>query len=70
VALERHHGLVWINLGQIPLFFGAGFAVAWLSRETPGGAATTGMSILMFGVFVRTVLVRHIIPAFKKIDRW
>ena len=27
IALERHHDLVWINLLQMPLFFGAGFAV-------------------------------------------
>jgi len=57
VALERNHWLVWINLGQIPLFFGAGFAVAWLSGETPDAAAQTGLGIMMFGVFVRTVLV-------------
>jgi len=60
VALERHHWLVWINLLQMPLFFAAGFAVAWLSGETPAAAATTGLSILLFGVFVRTVVVWHI----------
>ncbi len=60
VALERNHWLVWINLGQMPLFFGAGFAVAWLSGQTPDAAAQTGLSIMMFGVFVRTVLVWHI----------
>jgi len=60
VTLERHNWLVWINLGQMPLFFLAGFAVAWLSGETPAAALHTGVSILMFGVFVRTVLVWHI----------
>lgn len=60
VALERHHGLVWINLGQMPLFFGAGFAVGWLLGETPAAGLHTGFGILMFGVFVRTVLVWHI----------
>lgn len=60
VALERNNWLLWINLGQIPLFFAAGFAVAWLSGEAPWGAAQTGVSIMMFGVFVRTVLVWHI----------
>jgi stearoyl-CoA desaturase (delta-9 desaturase) len=43
VALERNHWLVWINLGQMPLFFGAGFAVAWLSGEAPDAAAQTGL---------------------------
>jgi len=60
LALERNNWLVWINLGQMPLFFGAGFVVAWLLGQTPGAAATTGVSIMMFGVFVRTVLVWHI----------
>jgi stearoyl-CoA desaturase (delta-9 desaturase) len=60
VALERHHALIWINLGQLPLFFAVGFAVAWLCGETPAVAAGTGLSIMMFGVFVRTVLIWHI----------
>src|ERR1700681_1311448 len=34
VALERYNWLVWINLGQMPLFFAAG-ATGWLSGETP-----------------------------------
>jgi len=60
VALERHHGLVWINLLQMPLFFAAGFVASSLSGEPPHAAAQTGLSILLFGVFVRTVLVWHI----------
>jgi stearoyl-CoA desaturase (delta-9 desaturase) len=45
---------------QMPLFFAAGFAAASLSGETPAGAAQTGLRIMMFGVFVCTVLVWHI----------
>jgi len=60
VALERHYGLIWINLGQMPLFFAIGFAAAWLVGETPSDAARAGLGIMMFGVFVRTVLVWHI----------
>jgi fatty-acid desaturase len=56
VALERHNWLIWINLGQMPLFFAAGFAASLLSGETPASAARTGLGLLMFGVFVRTVL--------------
>src|SRR6201991_16318 len=56
-ALERNNCLAWINLGQMPLFFGAGLVAAWLSGETPATAVRTGLSILMFGVFVRTVLI-------------
>ena len=41
VALERHNWLIWINLLQMPVFFGAGFAVGWLSGETAAAAAVT-----------------------------
>ena len=60
VALERYGWLVWINLIQMPLFYAAGFAAGWLLGQAPEAAAQTGLSILMFGVFVRTVLVWHI----------
>jgi fatty-acid desaturase len=60
VMLERSYALIWINLGQMPLFFAAGFAIAWLCGETPAAATQSGLSIMMFGVFVRTVLVWHI----------
>ncbi|WP_291863115.1 fatty acid desaturase [Bradyrhizobium sp.] len=60
VALERYGWLVWINLIQMPLFFAAGFAAAWLLGQSPEAATQAGLSILMFGVFVRTVLVWHI----------
>src|SRR3981081_2982353 len=43
VALERHHGLIGINLLQLPLFFAAGFFAGWLSGETADGAAQTGV---------------------------
>ena len=60
VALERHDWLVWIYLIQMPLFFAAGFAVAWLLGDTAGRCGAVRLSILVFGVFVRTVLVWHI----------
>ena len=44
----------------MPLFFAAEFAAASMSGETPAAAAQTGLGIMMFGVFVRTVLVWHI----------
>ena len=60
VALERYGWLVWINLIQMPLFFAAGFLGGWLAGQSPDVATQTGLSILLFGVFVRTVLVWHI----------
>src|SRR3954462_4931896 len=67
VALERHNWLVWINLLQMPLFFALGFATAWLFGQTPAEATATGVSILLFGVFVRTVLVWHITWAINSV---
>jgi len=67
VALERHNWLVWINLLQMPLFFALGFAAAWRSGETPVEATRTGLNILLFGVFVRTVLVWHITWAINSV---
>ena len=51
VALERHHGLVWINLLQMPLFYAAGFAVAWLAGEPPIDLRTLGVGF-GFGLLV------------------
>jgi stearoyl-CoA desaturase (delta-9 desaturase) len=67
VALERHHGLIWINLLQIPLFFAAGVLASWLSGETPQAAGQSGLSIMLFGVFVRTVLIWHITWAINSV---
>ena len=60
VALERYNWLLWINLIQMPLFLAAGFLAAWFLGATPADAVQTGVTILLFGVFVRTVLVWHI----------
>ena len=56
--LERNYG--WIVLGQWVVFFAAGAVV---SRATGGGWAAAlqgGASLLVWGVFVRTVVVWHI----------
>ena len=60
VALERNFSLLLINLAQLPLFFGAGFAASWLLGHSASDASQFGLSIMLFGVFVRTVLVWHI----------
>ncbi len=59
--LERN--VLWLQLyaAHAALFYLVGFAIGWL---TPGGSITAGvqfgLSLLVWGVFVRTVLVWHI----------
>jgi len=51
-----YFGLIWV---QWVLFFAAGFAASLLMDGTPGEAAQFGLSILVWGVFVRTVVNLH-----------
>ena len=59
-ALERKLAWVWLNLGSWVLFFGAGFGIGYWQSGTVAGAAQFGWSLLIWGVFVRTVAVWHI----------
>ena len=56
--LERNYG--WIVLGQWLVYLGAGAAVALIAGHPISGALQLGASLLVWGVFVRTVLVWHI----------
>ena len=52
----------------MPLFFAAGFAAAWLFGRNAGRRRRRPVSsILLFGVFVRTVLVWHITWAINSV---
>lgn len=61
LALEKNLLWVWVYVAHAVAFFAAGFACGWL---LPGGSAERGLqlglSVLVWGVFVRTVLVWHI----------
>jgi fatty-acid desaturase len=59
-ALERKLAWVWLNLGSWVLFFGAGFGIGYGQTGTLAGATQFGWSLLIWGVFVRTVAVWHI----------
>jgi len=60
LRLERNLLWVWINLLQWLAFFGAGFAIGWgMGGEWMEGLRL-GLSLLVWGVFVRTVCVWHI----------
>ena len=59
VALERNVAQLKINFAQLPVLFAIGFAVEWLLGGTLSSAALYGVSIMLFGSFVRTVIVWH-----------
>ncbi|MCK8786767.1 fatty acid desaturase [Roseomonas sp. NAR14] len=56
--LERSYG--WINLASWLAFYGAGLAAGLLAGWSVAASAQFGASLLVWGVFVRTVLVWHI----------
>jgi stearoyl-CoA desaturase (delta-9 desaturase) len=58
--LEHGFKWLWIILLQWVLFFLAGAVIGWFSTGQLGAAAMHGLSMLVWGVFVRTVVVWHI----------
>jgi fatty-acid desaturase len=58
--LERDVLWVWINMAQWLVFFAAGFGLGWALTGNLLGGLQQGLSLLIWGVFVRTVLVWHI----------
>jgi fatty-acid desaturase len=62
--LERRFIPIWVYLGHAILFFIAGFVLGYLSAADEAarisGGAQLGLSWLVWGVFVRTVVVWHI----------
>ncbi len=58
--LERNLLWVWINLLQWVVFFAAGFAIGWAVGGESIEGLRMGLSMLVWGVFVRTVCVWHI----------
>lgn len=59
-AFERNLLWVWVNLAQAALFYLAGFGIGWSTTGTVLGGVQFGASLLVWGVFLRTVLVWHI----------
>ena len=59
VTLERGAMQVKINLLQLPVLFAIGFALAWITDGNLAAAVRYGLSLMMFGSFVRTVIVWH-----------
>lgn len=58
--LERNLLWLWVNVIQMGVFYLAGFLAGWLSTGSVMGGVQFGLSVLVWGVFVRTVAVWHI----------
>ncbi len=60
-GLEEHDlWLVWINLAQWLIYFAASFGASWLMYGNLMTAVQFGLSMWIWGVIVRTVVVWHI----------
>ena len=60
VALERGNTWVLVIVASWIVFFVGGAALGFATGETPAEALQTGASVLVWGVFLRTVAVWHI----------
>ncbi len=58
--IERNLNWLWINVAQWAVFYTAGAIAGLCMTGTLLGAAQFGASVLLWGVFVRTVAVWHI----------
>lgn len=60
MKLERNENWLWVYAASILVFFTGGFGAALAMGETMASATQFGLSVLVWGVFVRTVLTWHI----------
>jgi len=59
-ALERNFLWLWINVAHGALFYLAGLSIGWATTGVYLEGVRFGLSLLVWGVFVRTVAVWHI----------
>ena len=60
LGMERHGLWMWLNMAQWLVFYFVGFGIGWLTTGDMTAGIQFGLSILVWGVIVRTVLVWHI----------
>jgi fatty-acid desaturase len=58
--MERHGMWMWINVAQWVVFYLVGFGIGWAWSGTVMDGVQYGLSLLLWGVIVRTVFVWHI----------
>jgi len=70
-GLEKMGTWVWINLAQWAIFFAIGFVIGWATGDEMLDGVQFGLSLLLWGVIVRTVLVWHITWSVNSVThRW
>ena len=71
MRLERKMRWIWINLIQWAVFFAVGFGIGGVVSGDVRAGLRFGLSLLVWGVFVRTVLVWHITWSVNSVThRW
>ena len=60
LKMEKSFSWVWIYVAHAALFFIIGFGIGWIASGSWLAGLQFGLSLLVWGVFVRTVLVWHI----------
>lgn len=69
--MERNVMWFMMYLGLLGVYFAGGFAAGWLMEGTLLGATQFGLSIMIWGVLIRTVLAWHITWAVNSLShRW
>jgi stearoyl-CoA desaturase (delta-9 desaturase) len=58
--LERGARWLWVYLASVLCFFLLGLSIGWLAGGSALAVVQLGLSLLVWGVFVRTVLTWHI----------
>jgi stearoyl-CoA desaturase (delta-9 desaturase) len=59
--LERHPAtIVWVYLAQTVVYYLAGFGLGWLAAGNVLAGVQLGLSLVVWGVFARTVFTWHI----------
>ena len=60
MKLERSGVWVWIYSASVLLFYLLGLAIGWLTGGSAMAGVRFGLSLVVWGVFVRTVLMWHL----------
>lgn len=60
LRFERRMMWLWVYLAHAVLFFAAGLAIGWAATGRYLGGVQFGASLLVWGVFARTVFVWHV----------
>jgi stearoyl-CoA desaturase (delta-9 desaturase) len=60
MKLERHNNWLWIYIASVLAFFLFGLAIGWSTGGSAMAGLQFGLSLVVWGVFVRTMLTWHI----------